>query len=192
MPPVQKAGVIIAAGLIGGLFYSKISAINRNSIMQENLNYFDVNALSVKQEAKQDIANGISSNINKFIDNTIPSSPLEDFLTNIEITNYVCISLIIILSIQVIFKFQMFENVNIKLSYLLGVKLNNALEYYLNKIISLNKKMSVIYIWLILLLLIIALLSNNYALNNLSHNLDGYISVYNSLKKSINKIKSNK
>jgi len=146
MPPVQKAGVIIAAGLIGGLFYSKISAINRNSIMQENLNYFDVNALSVKQEAKQDIANGISSNINKFIDNTIPSSPLEDFLTNIEITNYVCISLIIILSIQVIFKFQMFENVNIKLSYLLGVKLNNALEYYLNKIISLNKKMSVIYI----------------------------------------------
>jgi len=34
MPPVQKAGVIIAAGPIGGLFYSKISAINRNSIMQ--------------------------------------------------------------------------------------------------------------------------------------------------------------
>ena len=86
----------------------------------------------------------------------------------------------------------MFENVNIKLSYLLGVKLNNALEYYLNKIISLNKKMSVIYVWLILLLLIIAILSNNYALNNLSHNLDGYISVYNSLKKSINQIKSNK
>jgi hypothetical protein len=146
MPPLQKAGIIVGAGMIGGLFHSKISAINRNNVMQENINSFDTNILSVKQEAKQDIVNNISSNISKFIDNTIPSSPLEDLLINIEITNYVCISLIIILAIQIIFKFYMFETVKLDLSYLLGIKLNNALEYYLNKIISLNKKMSIIYI----------------------------------------------
>jgi hypothetical protein len=43
--------------------------------------------------------------------------------------------------------------------------------------------MSIIYIWLILLILIIGLSSNSYALNDLSHNLDGYLAVYNSLKK---------
>jgi hypothetical protein len=151
MPPIQKAGVIIGAGIIGGLFHSKISTINRNNIMQENSNFNIVNSvntdiLSTKQEAKQNIANNISSTINKFVNDTTSSSPLEDLLSNIEITNYVCISLIIILVIQIIFKFYLFENVKLNLSFLLGVRSNNILEYYLNKIISLNKKMSIIYI----------------------------------------------
>ena len=188
MPPIQKAGVIIGAGIIGGLFHSKISTINRNNIMQENSNFNIVNSvntdiLSTKQEAKQNIANNISSTINKFVNDTTSSSPLEDLLSNIEITNYVCISLIIILVIQIIFKFYLFENVKLNLSFLLGVRSNNILEYYLNKIISLNKKMSIIYIWLILITLVVGLSSNNYALNDLSNNLDAYIAVYNSLKK---------
>jgi hypothetical protein len=184
MPTIQKAGIIIGAGMIGGLFHSKISAINRNNIMQENSGLNTVNSINTEiLSAKHDITNNISSSISKFVDSTASPSPLEDLLSNIEITNYVCISLIIILIIQIIFKFYLFENVKLNLNSLLGVKLNNVLEYYLNKIISLNNKMSIIYIWLILTTLIVGLLSNSYALNDLSNNLDGYIAVYNSLKK---------
>jgi hypothetical protein len=71
MPPIQKAGVIIGAGMIGGLFHSKISTINRNNVMQENLNT-NINT--------NDFANNINSHINKLIDNNMPSSPLQDLL----------------------------------------------------------------------------------------------------------------
>jgi hypothetical protein len=57
------------------------------------------------------------------------------------------------------------------------------LEYYLNTIIKLNKKMSSIYIWLILVTLIIGLLFSGYGSSELYNNLNSYIAVHNSLNK---------
>ena len=42
--------------------------------------------------------------------------------------------------------------------------------------------MSVIYIWIILITLIIALIFSAYACNNLYTNIDSYINVYNYIK----------
>lgn len=135
LPPMQKAGVIISAGLIGGLSYSKITAINRNSISYENIN----------NNSSTDCSN-TNSNITKFMDDGMQSSPLQDLLLNLEATNYICISLIILLIIQIVFKFFIKNQVKLNLSNLFGVNINNKLQYYINKIISLNKKMSTLYI----------------------------------------------
>jgi hypothetical protein len=56
------------------------------------------------------------------------------------------------------------------------------LEYYINKIIKLNKNMSNIYIWLILLLLLVGLSLSAYASGDLYNNLGTYINIHNSLK----------
>ena len=120
---------------------------------------------------------------NKFIDDTTLSSPLQNLLFDIQALNYICLSLVIILIIQILFKFNLKDNINLSLSYLLGININNKLEYYLNITIKLNKKMSFIYIWLILVALIVGLSFSGYASSELYNNLDGYIAVHNSLSK---------
>jgi hypothetical protein len=58
------------------------------------------------------------------------------------------------------------------------------LEYYLNIILKLNKKMSFIYIWLILVALLVGLSFSGYASAELyNNNLDSYIDVHTSLRK---------
>lgn len=136
MPPMQKAGVVLGAGLIGGLSHSKISAINRNNILLgENINN---NSCTNSSD--------LSSVLNKLVDDTVQSSPLQDLLINLETTNYVCISLILILVIQILFKLNVKDNLSLNLYSILGNNINNKVEYYLNKVIMLNKKVSIIYI----------------------------------------------
>lgn len=67
-------------------------------------------------------------------------------LFDIQGLNATCLSLIIILIIQIIFKFYLKDSIKLNLFNILGINLNNNLEYYLNKIIILNKKW-VIYIY---------------------------------------------
>jgi hypothetical protein len=52
----------------------------------------------------------------------------------------------------------------------------------LNKLIVLNKKVSVIYIWLILIMLLIGLAASIYFSSELYTNIDKYIDIYNKLK----------
>lgn len=132
MPPVQKIGAIIGGAVIGGFSHSIITGINRNAIYLENASSYNK-------------SNNIGSNISKLIDDSL-SSPLQTLLFDIEGLNITCLSLVIILSIQIIFKFYLKDSVNLNLSSLLGSNLNNNLQIYINKIISLNKKMSVVYI----------------------------------------------
>ena len=172
MPPLQKAGVVLGASMIGGLFHSNITTINRNTIMEQNIN----------KETKDIISNN-GPNINKLIDDNDLYSPLEHLLHNLELTSYICISMLIILSIQLIFKLYIKDNINLPLSGFLGDNYIKSLEYYINKIISLNKKISVIYIWLIVIIIALGLYSSIYTLHNLIVNIDSYVNVYNSIKK---------
>ena len=89
VPPIQKAGIIIGASIISGLFHSKITTVNRNKILKENINNNIVSDNNVISDL----------NISKFIDGNLSSSPLQDLLLNLEITNYVCISMIVLLII---------------------------------------------------------------------------------------------
>ena len=89
--------------------------------------------------------------------------------------NYVCLSLIYLLIIQLIFKFYLKDNVNLHLSKLLGNNLNNKMEYYLNKIIKLNKQMSVIWIWFGFIVLVVGLSISTYVNQNIYLNLDSLL-----------------
>jgi Cytochrome b/b6/petB len=173
MPPIQKAGVVIGGAVIAGFGHSIISAINRNSVSLEN---------SVSLNNSNDVVNNINTSVNKLMDDSINSSPLEILLFDINGISLTCLSLILILIIQLIFKFYLKDNVNLNFSKLLGKNLNDKLEYYINKIINLNKKMSSIYIWLILLIVIIGLCFLAYASFELYSNIDKYITVHNNIK----------
>jgi hypothetical protein len=126
MPPIQKAGIIMAGAISGGFAHSIITTVNRKNIS----NIHD---------------NNIHSNINKFVDDSLSSS-LQTLLFDIEGLNITCLSLVILLIIQIIFKLYLKDNITLKFSNILGEKFNSNLEYYINKIISLNKKMSTVYI----------------------------------------------
>lgn len=175
IPPVQKAGIVLGASMIAGLFHSNITTVNRNKIMEKRIKNDLINTVDSS-------SNTNNSNINKLIDDNISSSPLQDLLSNIEITNYICISMVVLLIIQIIFKFHIKDNIKLNLNSILGNKFNNSLECYINKIIVLNKKMSTIYIWLTLITLILGLYSSIYATHDLYVNIDSYVNVYINLK----------
>jgi hypothetical protein len=135
MPPLQKAGFIVGSGLTAGLGHSMISTFNRSQVLSKNISSVTSNSASSTIDT--------NSNISKFLNNS-QSSPLEDLLFQFEAMDYVCLSIIYILIIQLVFKFYLKDKINLNLSKLLGDNINNKMEYYLNKIIKLNKQMSVV------------------------------------------------
>ena len=135
MPPVQKAGIVVGASMIAGLFHSNITTFNRNKIMDE---YFKNNDVSTYNNNNSS-SNVDNSTISKFVDDSISSSPLQDLLLNLEITSYVCISMVILLAIQLFFKLHK-DNIQLNISSIVGIKFNNTLQVYINKIITFNKK----------------------------------------------------
>ena len=79
-------------------------------------------------------------------------------------------------------KFFIKDKININISNIIGINLNNKFNYYLNKIIVLNKNMNNIYILIIILLLLIGLAFSGYFAYELFTNLDNYINLHNYLK----------
>jgi hypothetical protein len=141
MPPLQKAGVIVGSSLVAGIGHSMLSAMNRNKVISDSINTSTASTVS-----SATVYTNTSNNISKLIDDTSISSPLQDLLFYLESMNYICLSLIFILTIQILFKFYLKDNVKLKLFNIIGLNANNFMEYYLNKIIKLNKNMSNIYI----------------------------------------------
>lgn len=133
IPPLQKAGLIVGASVIGGLGHSRISALNRSDITIENITTTSVSSTD------------ISSHVNKLVDDSHISS-LQESLFYGEMMSYVCLGLIYILIIQLVFKLYFKDKINLNLSKLLGNNINTKLEFYLNKIIKLNKQMSIVWI----------------------------------------------
>lgn len=85
------------------------------------------------------LSKDISSNRSKFMVYSC-LSPLQTLIFNFDVLNACCISLLIILAIQIIYKL-LLKHDNIKFNFIsiLGVKLNNEIEYYINKMIRINK-----------------------------------------------------
>ena len=74
-------------------------------------------------------------------------SPLHDLMFSGEIINYACLYLVYFLIIQLIYRLYFKENITLNLSKFLGNKINTKIEIYLNKIITINKKSSIVWIW---------------------------------------------
>jgi hypothetical protein len=174
MPPFQKAAVVVAGGVLGAATHSAFSNINRARVLDEQ------NSISSNSTS---ISSNITINITKLIDDNIVSSPLENLLLNIEIISSICLSLLIILTIQIIMKFYISKNFKLNMSNIFGISINKKkIEYYINKIIILNKNMSNIYIFIILILLFYSLGLLLYISTDIYSNIDMYISVHNNLK----------
>nr|YP_025845.1 hypothetical protein 11 [Moniliophthora perniciosa]AAQ74301.1 hypothetical protein 11 [Moniliophthora perniciosa] len=74
------------------------------------------------------------------------NSDLFNLIISIDLINGVCLTLIIILFFMILFKFYLKEEqIKINLSSLIGVDLNERFNYYIIKLIQLNKKTSNIY-----------------------------------------------
>lgn len=158
LPPVQKTGIILASSLLGGLFHS-------------SLTYYFYSKLEYLNKLNRD------SNISKLLDDNNTYSPLEGLLINLELTCYICVYLLIMLVIQLLFKFYFKENIKLNLTWIVGLKWNKNLEFFLNKIITVNKKISKIYIWIILVSIIFALSSSIFFIQDIYTNLDDYVRI---------------
>ena len=86
--------------------------------------------------------------------------------------------MLILSIIQILFKIHFKDSIIFNLSWIIGDKFNKILEFYINKIIALNKKMSTIYIWLIIIILLAGLYTSIYAIHDLYINIDSYINVH--------------
>lgn len=127
--PFQKAAVVVGGGLLGGLIHSGVTHINRANALENIARNSDVRPSS-------------NSNINTFVNklrDDSSTSPLEGLLFSIQGINTICFTLTVILVIQLFVKLHAKDDIYISI---LAVTLNK----YLNKLIVLNKKVSVIYI----------------------------------------------
>ncbi len=159
MPPLQKAGFIVGSGLVAGIGHSLISSANRDAIRAENVTTSPVS--------------NIGSGINKLVDDS-HISPLQELLFNGEMMNYTCLAILYLLIIQLVFKLYFKENINLNLSKLLGNNTNTKLEFYFNKIIKLNKQMSIIWIWFGFVTIMFGLSVEGYAAYKVLININNF------------------
>lgn len=172
MPPLQKAGVIIGADIPSGAIFVGTYAVNRV-----------VNGTNVS--SKFISVADLSSNLNKFLpDSHNGISDLMVLLLSINALICVCLSLMVILSMMILFKFYLSENkIKLNLSKFLGDKINKNLNFYLIKLIQLNKKTSAIYIIIILIIILISLAFSCYFVTELYNNIDKFIDLHINYKK---------
>ena len=174
MPPLQKVGFIVGSGLAAGLGHSAISTMNRKNIYENNPN---LTASSISSTSAD-------SHVNKLIDDS-HLSPLQELLFNGEMMSSVCLGVLYLLIIQLVFKLYFKDNINLNLSKLLGNSTNIKIEFYFNKIIKLNKRMSVLWIWFGSVTIMFGLAINTYVIHDILVNLDSYINIHSKFHPTI-------
>ena len=171
LPPVQKAGIVIASGIAGAGVH--LIGSNINKVISSNTT--NGSSSTSTSSTKTDL-------VSKLMDDSGSSpqnSELMNVILGIDMITYACLSLIIILFIIVLFKFYLNEDkIKLNFSSLIGDKLNNSLNYYLIKIIQLNKKTSNVYIFIIFIVLFISLGFEGYYITKLYNNLDKFVDLH--------------
>ena len=117
--------------------------------------------------------------VNKLLDDSTDSfSDLMLLILSIDTLACVCLNLFFILFMMILFKFFFEDNIKLNFSRFIGEKFNNSLNYYLIKLIQLNKKTSTVYIFIIFIVLFIVLAFNIYFISQLYLNLDTFIDLH--------------
>lgn len=176
IPPLQKAAIVAGASILGGAVHVGASAVN-------NMNRSRYNSSTYSKDTSRGSSGSGNSgtNANSFMDLSDPSgyTDLNLLIISIDIINYVCLFLVILLTMIILFKFYLNENkVNVNLNKLVGDRYNKVINHYVTKIIILNKKTSTVYIFAILFLLIFGLGFNSYFTTELTNNLDKFIATH--------------
>ena len=177
MPPFQKAGLIAAAAGLGGVIHTGASVINRSLNNSNSSSNSNSNSL-------QTGSNNGGNNTSNFMDTFDNLSPVEIVLYCINVLSDISIYLIIILCLQLFYKFFVSDKPELRfVNLILSDSLSTKLKALLYKIIKLNKNMSVIWIVFIIILLLISSSAISYFSWQLINNLDLFVSEYNQLKK---------
>ena len=160
IPPLAKAGVVLVGAAVGG-------------VVEKIIN----NSGNVGTNSTSSINNRI---ISKLIDGSQVSVLQENFF--LQMIFYLgCLYLISFLVTQLIFKLYFKDSVTLDLSRFLGANLNSKLEYYLNKIILLNKRMSIFWMWFGILVIMYLISRFSYANYLMRAKIDDAINAHISL-----------
>lgn len=160
MPPLAKVGLVLSGALAGGVFEKAIN-----------------NSGNVGASSAPSINNGT---ISKLVGNSQISVLQENFFLY-EVGYFLVLYMVILLVGQLIFKLYFKDNIKLNLSKLLGNNLNNKVEYYLNKIIHLNKKMSIFWTWFGILAITYVISRSIYGLHLMRVNIDNLVNAHLSL-----------
>lgn len=188
LPPVQKAGIIMAGGLAGAVLHVGGSAINAQThaaarLKQQHSNNAD-NLSSINTTS--DLLK--NHDIKKFMDsfslrstNIDYNSPLELLLWCINTLSKISLILIVIIIIQIIFRyFFTSESYESKLKFIDNLFPNHSkiIQSYISKLINLNKSVSLIYLILAIIILLLCTFGIYYFSLELSNNINGYVDVF--------------
>lgn len=176
LPAFQKAGIVVGAGIAGGAIHIVTSVLNRAL----NTPSTPPATTSTPPAPTPSTTSNLQDGVNKLMDGSWSGySDLKLLILSIDTLTCVCLSLILILFIMILFKFYLDEyKVKFYLSSLIGDKLNNNLNYYLIKLIQLNKNTSTVYIFIIFILLFISLAYDCYFITELYNNLDKFVDLH--------------
>ncbi len=164
IPPMQKAGIIMAGGVIGGVVHTIASTINHNN--------------NIYSDNKPNNSNISSNNVNNLIDLSSNTSPIEVLLQSINILSDVSLALILILSLQLFYKFIVQDKPKLAFLDKIFPNFSDKIRTYVYKLIKLNKNMNIIYMILVILLLIIAMCTISYTSLELVNHIDKYVQIY--------------
>jgi hypothetical protein len=174
IPPLQKAGLILGSSIVAGAAQVVISSTS---------GYFNgASSASTITSATSSFAS--NNNISKLVGNS-PLSPIQNVLWATETMDYVCLGIIYILIIQLIFKLYFKDNVNLGLSRLWGNNFNSKTEFYLNKMIKLNKRISIFWIWFGFATVLFGALTSTYGIGITYLYLDKAINTHNPIINNI-------
>lgn len=172
-PPLQKAGIVVGAGVAGGAIHVGTSAINR----VVNTPYCTVTPPTTTPPTTSNLGGGVNKFVADLWDDEY--SDLMLLLLSIDTLTYVCLGLILILFMMILFKFYLNESkVKLNLSSLIGYKMNNYLNHYLIRLVQLNKKTSIVYIFITFFLLFIGLSFDCYFITELYNNLEIFVCLH--------------
>nr|YP_010164174.1 hypothetical protein K8J96_mgp04 [Metarhizium album]QRK27496.1 hypothetical protein [Metarhizium album] len=168
MPPIQKAGVVLASASIAGAIH--VATTTYNKIINNNIS--NLNANSPVDSSVSFTGNSLNfEGPNKLIaDGLKDLSDLKLLLLSMNTLASASLVLVLILFIMISLKLYLNED-KIKFNNFLGNKVNA----YLIKLIQYNKKTSTIWIFIIFAVLIISLSYECYFITGLYDNLDKFI-----------------
>lgn len=178
LPPIQKAGIIMAGGLAGAVLHVGGSAINTQTHAAARLKQHTNNPENLSNiNTTSDLLK--NAEIKKFMGSSIDSnSPLEILLWCINTLSKISLILIVIIIIQILFRYFFTDQSELKFLDNLFPNTSNKIKSSVNKLITLNKSVNSIYLILAIIILFICTLGIFYFSLELSNNINDYVSVF--------------
>lgn len=195
LPPMQKAGVIMAGGLVGAILHVGGSSINAQTHVATRVRQPFINTKNLSDiNTTSDILK--NPEIKKFMGGEATgldmNTPLEVLLWCISSLSAVSLMLIVIIIVQITFRY--FITDQSKLNFIdnlmvlvrVAPSTRDKIKSYVIKLVNLNKSVNLIYLVLAIIFLLVATLGINYFSLELLSNINDYVNVFCHIKNNGN------